>query len=417
MTDPPSTLRRVLMLSRQYPSNVFPNSGLWVEHPTVALGAREGYEVLVVSPQPYCPPFPSLGRLAHYARFREITRAEVRNGIEVVRPAYPSGPGHTTSQFEAKAYAAAALRALGRLPVPPKFDLIHAHFVYPEGAAARLLGHHLRVPFVISEHAPWTRERFSKASIRRHSLEAGRAAGVIMAVSEFIRASILEWRPDAVTSIVPEGADGDLFRLSPDGRYVEDQILFVGWLNYNKGVDVLLRAMAMLRDRGARGRLLLVGGSYFRSTRIMEGELRQLAQELDLGDRVTFLGSRPQEEVARLMAASAVVVLPSRAEAFGTVLAEALCCGTPVVSSMSGGPEDYVTPELGRLVPVGDAGALATALADVLERRASFEGSRLRQVALEQFSWSRVVDGWVDAYAAALESREAAPPVSRVALR
>ncbi len=129
-----------------------------------------------------------------------------------------------------------------------------------------------------------------------------------MAVSEFIRRSIHDWGEDAApTSIVPEGVDGRMFSPIDGGGYIEDQILYVGWPNYNKGVDVLLRAMALLRDRGEPGRLLLVGGSYFRSTRVMESELRRLADELNLGDRVTFAGPKPQHEVARLMAESALL--------------------------------------------------------------------------------------------------------------
>ena len=213
----------------------------------------------------------------------------------------------------------------------------------------------------------------------------------------------------ARTSIVPEGVDGRMFSPISGGGYIEDQILYVGWPNYNKGVDVLLRAMAVLRDRGEPGRLLLVGGSYFRGTRRDERELRSLADELELGDRVTFAGPKPHHEVAQLMAESALFVLASRAEAFGTVLAEALACGTPVVSTRSGGPEDYVTPEVGRLVPVGDSEALADALATVLRQRASFAPERLRRFALERFSWSSVIDGWLEAYSRAIGSpREAA---------
>jgi glycosyltransferase involved in cell wall biosynthesis len=398
------------MLSRSYPSDVFPNAGLWVERPTALLNERAGYEVRVVSPQPYCPPLPPFGPLQQYARFRHVAKSEVRNGVEIIRPRFASGPGQTTSAFESRAYAGAIGGTLARLGSRFPFDLIHSHFIYPEGAAAHDLSRRFGVPFVVSEHAPWTEERFAKPSVRRHSLEAGRAAGEIMAVSEFIRRSIHDWGEDAArTSIVPEGVDGRMFSPLDGGGYIRDQILYVGWPNYNKGVDVILRAMGLLRDRGEPGRLLLVGGSYFRSTRLMEGELRKLADELDLGDRVTFAGPKPHHEVARLMAGSALLVLASRAEAFGTVLAEALACGTPVVSTRSGGPEDYVTPEIGRLVPVGDPEALADALGSVLRQRASFSPERLRRFALERFSWSRVVDGWQEAYSRTIGSpRQAA---------
>jgi teichuronic acid biosynthesis glycosyltransferase TuaC len=393
------------MLSRSYPSDVFPNAGLWVERPTALLNEREGFEVCVVSPQPYCPPFPNAGALRQYARFRSIPRREVRNGVEVLRPRFPTGPGRSTYVFESRAYQFGIHGTVDRLRKRFSFDLIHAHFVYPEGAAAHRLSRRYGIPFVISEHAPWTREWFARRTVRLKSVAAGRAAGELMAVSEYIRRSIHDWGEDvATTSIVPEGVDGRMFRPIDGAAYIEDQILYVGWPNYNKGVDVLLRAMALLRDRGEPGRLLLVGGSYFRSTRVMESELRRLADELNLGDRVTFAGPKPHHEVARLMAESALLVLASRAEAFGTVLGEALACGTPVVSTRSGGPEDYVTPEVGRLVPVGDVEALADALGTVLRERASFSPERLRRFALDRFSGSRVVDGWLEAYSRTIGS-------------
>ena len=98
-----------------------------------------------------------------------------------------------------------------------------------------------------------------------------------------------------------------------------------------------------------------------------------------------------QDEVARLMAESAVVVLPSRAESFGAVLVEALACGTPVVATRCGGPEDIVTPEDGELVPVGDADALADAVATVLRDTGRFRPEELRERALERFGWPTVV--------------------------
>jgi teichuronic acid biosynthesis glycosyltransferase TuaC len=400
---------RILMLSRSYPSDAFPNSGLWVEQPTLLLNERSGFEVCVVSPQPYCPPMPSVGPLSHYARFRQMPKREARNGVPIVRPRFASGPGRTTAALESRTYEHAIERSLERLD--RSFDLIHAHFIYPEGAAAHRLGRRHGLPFVVSEHAPWTDERFARTSVQKESLDAGRAAGEIMAVSEFIRRSIRDWAGGGVaTSIVPEGVDGERFTPADDGEYVDDQILYVGWPNYNKGVDVLLRAMALIRDRREAGHLLIVGGSYFRSTRIMERELKQLSHSLGLDDRVTFAGPKPHHEVAKLMARSAVVVLASRAEAFGTVLAEALACGTPVVSTRSGGPDDYVSPDLGLLVPVGDSEALADALVSVLRNRTTFVPTQLRRTALDRFAWSRVVDGWIEAYGRSAGSSESKVP-------
>ncbi len=393
---------RVLMLSRSYPSAVFPNLGLWVERPTALLNARDGVEVRVVSPQPYCPPLPGIRPLRQYARFRSIPRGETLNGVEVLRPRYPSGLGSSTYGFESRAYEMGMRRALDRLRDEFPFDVIHAHFVYPEGAVAHRLSRRYAVPFVVSEHAPWIQEWFRSAAVRRESLAAGQAAALLLPDSTYVSESMRDWIGDATPRlVVPEGVDGDRFTLGDDG-YVEDSILFVGWPNFNKGVDVLLDAMKLIHERDEPGRLQLVGGGYFRSTRLMEQRLKAYADSLKLGTRVAFVGSRPQAEVARLMARAAVVVLPSRMEAFGAVLAEALACGTPVVATRCGGPEDFVTDEVGRLVPVGDPEALADALVEVLRDRARFDPQTLRGYALDRFAWPRIVDAWLDAYERAL---------------
>jgi glycosyltransferase involved in cell wall biosynthesis len=244
---------------------------------------------------------------------------------------------------------------------------------------------------VVTEHAPWT-GWLERRGVARAALPAASAASAILAVSSSVERTIRAYAGDGPrVDIVPVGVDTDRFRPGPGPR-VPDRILFVGFLNYMKGIDVLLDAMAVLRDRGVPGRLVLVGGSFYRNTRRQEEELRVRAEALALGDRVTFAGRKPQEEVARLMAESAVVVLPSRAESFGSVLIEALACGTPVVATRCGGPVDVVTSEVGELVPVGDADALADALSRSLADPGRYSPALLRAHAVSSFAWETVVD-------------------------
>lgn len=386
----------VLVLSRSYPSDLLPSFGLWVERPTAMLAERCGVRVL--APVPYCPPVPELGPLAQYARFRRIPRRELRKGVEVLRPRFLAGPGHTLYGYEADAFMLASVRELDRLRDSFPFDLIHAHFVYPEGAAASRLARRYGVPFVITEHAPWTDTWFRKSRVRRQALEAGAEVAQILAVSTSVRDTIVSYtgQPGRVR-VVPIGVDVD--RFAPNGSMRRtDQILFVGWPNYNKGVDMLLDAMKLLVDSGQPGRLLVVGESQYRNTRLQEERLKAYAHSLVLGDRVAFLGRKPHDEVAALMAESAVVVLPSRSESFGAVLVEALACGTPVVATRCGGPEDIVVDEVGALVAPEDPAALAEAIRDVLQRPDRYESGRLREYAVRRFGWSHVVDQVHDAY-------------------
>jgi glycosyltransferase involved in cell wall biosynthesis len=103
------------------------------------------------------------------------------------------------------------------------------------------------------------------------------------------------------------------------------------------------------------------------------------------------------------MRKSALLVLPSRAESFGAVLVEALACGTPVVATRCGGPEDIVSDEVGTLVPPEDENALAEGIGRILQRRGMYNPERLRTYALERFSWERVANDTVNVYQQALQ--------------
>ena len=381
---------RVLVLARSYPNDVLPTLGLWTEQPTIRLATR--CEMRVVSPVPWCPPLPPLRRLEQYARFRRVPVHDRRHGVEIVHPRFVVGPARSTYPLEALAYARGIATTVERLRAEFPFDLVHAHFIYPEGVVARRLAERYGVPFVVTEHAPW-RGWLEQRGIGRQAVPAARAAATIMPVSTSVLETIRAFAGDAVrATVVPVGVDEAVFVPRPESERRRDQVLFVGLINFNKGIDVLLDAMARLAERGTAARLLLVGGSFYRDTRLQEDRLRERAASLGLGDRVRFVGRLLPAEVARLMAESAVVVLPSRAESFGAVLVEALACGTPVVATRCGGPEDIVTEEVGELVPVGDAEALAEAIARVLGDPGRYDRDRLRRYALSRFGWDGIVD-------------------------
>lgn len=386
---------RVLVLARSYPNPVLPTLGPWVEQPTVRLVRH--VDVRVVSPVPWCPPLPDIGPLEQYTRFRRVPREERRLGVDVLHPRFPSGPGTSLYALEARAYAAGVAQAVDRLRRAFPFDLVHAHFIYPDGAVAHRLSRRYGVPFVVTEHAPWS-GWLDRPGVGREALRAGTAAATIMAVSTCVRTTVHERIPAAQVEVIPVGVDMDIFVPAREQQRQRDLILFVGFINYNKGVDVLLDAMRRLAVRSLPARLLLVGGAHYRNTRLQEERLRRYAASLGLGDRIEFAGKLAQTQVARLMAESAVVVLPSRAESFGAVLVEALACGTPVVATRCGGPEDIVGEEVGTLVPVGDAEALADALAEVLASGERFPPARLRAYAAERFGLDRVADRIAEVY-------------------
>ncbi len=184
--------------------------------------------------------------------------------------------------------------------------------------------------------------------------------------------------------VVPNGVDLDA--LSPDpeaGRFPEPTLVYLGRLKRYKRVDVILRAVGLLRANGVQVRFLVAG----------KGDqidvLKQLATRLDLGDTVQFLGYVPDEEKTRLLQRSWVHVLTSPKEGWGISILEASACGTPSVASDSPGLRDAVRHGLtGLLTPHGDVEALARNLAALLGDPDQRErmGRAAREFS-EGFSW------------------------------
>jgi teichuronic acid biosynthesis glycosyltransferase TuaC len=395
---------RVLVLARSYPNDVLPRLGLWTERLTVELGRRN--DVHVVSPVPYFPPLPQIGPLRQYVRFRDVLRRERRNGIDIERPRFLVGPGYSLHALEADAYARGIGRVVERLHADSPFDLVHAHFIYPDGVVAQRLAQRWGVPFIVSEHAPWF-PWLERRRVRRLAIPAAREAAAVVAVSSSVRDTIARYAGNIVpVDVVPIGVDNSVFTPGPQlHRRRRDQILYVGRPGFGKGVDVLLRAMKFIVGRHSSARLLLVGDGYYRQMR-KEGErLRGLASELGLDRHIEFANGRPPTEIARLMREAPVLVLPSRAESFGAVLVEALACGTPVVATRCGGPEDIVTDEVGRLVPSEDPKALAEALLEVLLHPQAFAPQRLREYAITRYSWEVVAARYHALYRESLDVR------------
>jgi glycosyltransferase involved in cell wall biosynthesis len=293
-------------------------------------------------------------------------------------------------------YYFAAGSVASRLRSSFPFDIIHAHFSYPDGWVAAQLGRRFGVPVIITEHAPWRPWMDEYPSVLRKAKRAFDVCAFHVGVSNSVRDEIIGFVGDSgKVRVIPCGVDGSIFTLRTTPR-LNKQILFAGAIRQTKGVDVLLRAMRLLMDKGRQDKLVVVGDSYYKNYQREYARVRQMA--VDLGLRVDFVGGKTQAELARYMQESAVLVLPSRKESLGMVLVEALACGTPVVATRCGGPEDIVNDQVGALVAPNDPQALACAIERVIDRREEFKPASLRAYALEKFSWQQVAERYMDLY-------------------
>ncbi len=300
-------------------------------------------------------------------------------------------------------YALAGMRAAARLASRDRFDVVHVHWPIPHAlfglAARRVAG----VPLVLTFHGvelTWTRRRWPiLAPFLRHVI---RTADAVTANSSYTAALIRSvYDRDVVripfgATIEPPGAEP--VPAKPAGGPFE--LLFAGRLVERKGVHYLLEALAGLRARRPVY-LRVVGDGPLRAW------LEARAGELGLADRVRFDGFVSSEELARRFASCDAFVLPAVVDAkgdtegLGVVLVEALTYARPVVASAAGGIVDVIRDgETGLLVPPGDAGALARAIAELVDDpvRARALGAAGRAHVEREFSWPVIIERLLSLY-------------------
>ncbi len=214
-----------------------------------------------------------------------------------------------------------------------------------------------------------------------------------IAVSEQARASAQRWLPGEYEIVpngvlIPEGVE-------PGGR--EHRVIFAGRHESRKGLQVLLRAWPDIRKRtGAR---LRIAGADPLAVRLLLTRLRVPDDGIDV------LGFLSQDDLTAELASAKALVAPSLGgESFGMVLTRAFACAAPVVASDIPGYRDVMTPETSVAVPPDDAGALAEAVAALLDDEARREtlGAAARQLAIDRYSWSDIARRLVTIYESAL---------------
>jgi glycosyltransferase involved in cell wall biosynthesis len=318
----------------------------------------------------------------------------------VLHPRYPRMPKVGMSSAPFLMYAALRHLFAEILKTRFRFDLIDAHYFYPDGVAASLLGRTLGKPVVITARGTDV-NLIPEYGVPRRLVRwaAARAAGVV-AVSEALRERLIGLGvPASRVQVLRNGVDLALF--APQDRAVARRelglgaagpiVLSVGSLIPVKAVDLVIRAVAAL----PKAILVVIGDGPDKA------KLQRLAQDLSFGERVRFLASMAQPRLATAYNAADVLVLASAREGCPNVLLEALACATPVVAAAVGGvPEIVREPAAGRLVnertPEAIAGALRALLADPPPRAAV-------RAHAEHFAWGPTTAGQIRLFRSILD--------------
>lgn len=382
---------RIVVFSSLFPSAMQPGAGLFVRERMFRVG-RE-LPLAVVAPTPWFP-LQSLLR-----RFKPGFRPgapmhETQQGHEVWFPRFFSVPG-VLKGLDGLAMALAAWPRLARLKREGRLELIDAHFAYPDGYAATLLGRWLGVPVTITLRGTEQRQARDPALAPKLRAALERATRVF-AVSESLRqvALGLGIAGDKVQVI---GNGVDLARFSPLpraearaalGLAADAPVLVsVGGLCERKGFHRVIERLPALRERFPGLVYLVVGGPSPEGD--LGPQLRAQVAAAGLDEAVRFLGALPPDALRGPLSAADVFVLATRNEGWANVFLEAMACGLPVVTTAVGGNAEVVCrAELGSVVPFGDGKALESAIAGALAR--DWDADTIRRYAAAN-TWDRRV--------------------------
>jgi len=361
---------RVLTLTTLYPNAAAPAHGVFVENRLAAFAAHSGSEVKIIAPVPWFP-F-THAWFGKYAEFARAPACENRSGLEVLHPHYAIPPkvGMTYAAHALEKCFYKAARAL--IDAGWDFDIIDAHYLYPDGVAAVRAARRLGKPVVITGRGTDISLIPQFPRQRKMILEAARGADHVVTVAAALKDELVRLgAPAGKISVMRNGVD--LARFRPlDREAIRREmalrgpvIASVGHLIERKGHHLAIEALKALPD----ATLMIAGEGEQRSS------LEALAKSAGVEARTRFLGALPHERLAEIYNAADVLV----------VLLEAMACGTPVVATEIWGSGEVVrAPEAGLLCAERSAPAIAACLKEVLT--ADINRAATRQYA-EAFSW------------------------------
>ena len=346
----------ILVFTTLWPNREQPNFGAFIRHRTVALSQLAGVSLQVVAPVPYFPKALAARAPKDWQIKARIQEREMISGLAVEHPRYLVTP-KVGMRFYGHWMASGAEKIVRQLHQKMPFDLIDAHYIYPDGLAALELGRALNLPVVMTARGSDIHQFSQLPHIRPLLHEALSGATSVISVSGGLRQSMVELGiPAEKIAVIHNGIDRTVFHprdrvaarrklgLDPARR----MMIAVCSLIPSKGLDRLIEAVALLVRQGADEGLLfyVVGEGHARAS--LEAQIAAHG----LSERIFLVGARLQAELPEWYAAADAFCFATHGEGCPNVVIEALACGLPVIATNIPGIDELITsPAYGRLVP------------------------------------------------------------------
>jgi teichuronic acid biosynthesis glycosyltransferase TuaC len=390
----------ILVYTSLFPNAEQPRHGIFIEQRLRHLQASNPVGISVVAPVPW---FPLKGqRYGDYGAMARVAATERRNGWLVHHPRYFVLPKLSWRVSPLLMYLT-TIEAVRRLHAERRFDLIDAHFFYPDGVAAVMVGKALEIPVVITARGNDISLMPRYLMPRKFITWAASNASAMVTVCAALKEALIDLGADGRRiEVFRNGVDLERFqpsnganvrrRLNIGGRKL---LLSVGHLIERKGNHLTIEALQSLPDCV----LALVGDGP------EEKALRKLAQRYGVADRVRFVPPVPQNELKAFYSAADALVLASSREGWANVLLESMACGSPVVAtSVWGTPEVVGSSAAGVLIDERSALGVADGINRLLANPPPRDSTRRYA---ESFSWADTSRGQYELFRRILARRRA----------
>lgn len=392
---------KVLVISHMYPSTYNEVAGIFVHEQVKALVAK-GVEIQVVSPIPWTP-FPINYLSSKWKKYSEVTKREIREGINVWYPRYLTFPRSWFFASSGQRMYLGIKNVVSKIYKEFQFDLIHAQVALPDGFASMKIKHIYQKPLIVTIHGQdlyvtFYRNKSCKIALFNVFKKADRIILVSKKLKEisdnnvgFANKSTVISNGVAVNNNMLKEKNIILGENNLDSRI----ILSVSYLITRKAIDFNLKAIAQLINKYPNLKYLIIGdGPEMR-------HLKELSNNLKINEHVKFLGQLSHENVLAYMAKADIFSLPSWDEAFGVVYIEAMAQGKPVIGCQGEGIEDFVEHgKTGLLVKPKDVDSLVKAMDYLLSNpnEARAMGQRARKLVLENYTWEKNAERTIEVY-------------------
>lgn len=382
----------LLTYTSLFPSVRQPRHGIFIEQRLRHLRAEYDVDCRVIAPVPWFPL--TSERFGLYGVYASVPATEERDGVPVWHPRYAVVPKLSWHVSPWLMYR--ATRGLvARFARERRIDVIDAHFFYPDGVAALMIGRELGIPVSITARGSDISLMPDFPLPRRWILWAAAHADAIITVAAALRERLVSLGVDeSRIRVLRNGVDLARFCPMPveavrqrhgiDGRL----LLSVGNLIELKGHHLVIEALCELPDTS----LIVIGEGPKRAA------LERLAERLGVAERVRFAGLVPQTELRDYYSAADIMVLASSREGWANVLLESMACGTPVLATrVWGTPEVVAAPAAGRLIDERSASAIAAGVRALLADAPTRAATRAYA---EGFSWTATSHGQYELFSA-----------------